>query len=178
MNNWLECELTFKSYLPLRLEVGMMFFRNLGQEEVELFTLDKIPENQEDFMKWNGTPVELFITDDNDNIIASHEEIGWFDEGEDSDELRDITIKDLNIILNRDSGILDVSIEVDEENGYNISIVEGKVVIRFVQESEEVYEEEDDDDEDDICSSCNGSGEGMYDGSTCGVCGGSGVNNY
>lgn len=32
-----------------------------------------------------------------------------------------------------------------------------------------------DDYEDEICSWCSGSGEGMYDGSTCGKCHGSGV---
>jgi len=33
----------------------------------------------------------------------------------------------------------------------------------------------DDDDEDEICSACSGSGEGMYDGSTCYKCKGCGV---
>jgi hypothetical protein len=33
---------------------------------------------------------------------------------------------------------------------------------------------EPEDDEDDICSACNGSGEGMYDGSTCYKCHGYG----
>ena len=32
-----------------------------------------------------------------------------------------------------------------------------------------------DDDEDEICSWCSGSGEGMYDGSNCRKCHGSGV---
>ena len=38
------------------------------------------------------------------------------------------------------------------------------------------YIEEHDDDEDEgmICPACNGSGEGMYDGSTCSRCGGYG----
>jgi len=31
-----------------------------------------------------------------------------------------------------------------------------------------------DEDEEGVCSSCNGSGEGMYDGSTCHECGGRG----
>lgn len=35
-------------------------------------------------------------------------------------------------------------------------------------------EEEIEDDEDDICPACNGSGEGMYDGSTCYKCHGTG----
>ena len=32
-----------------------------------------------------------------------------------------------------------------------------------------------DDEDESICPTCNGSGEGMYDGSRCGHCGGSGV---
>jgi len=35
--------------------------------------------------------------------------------------------------------------------------------------------DEDEDDEDEICSGCSGSGEGMYDGSTCYKCHGRGV---
>ena len=31
------------------------------------------------------------------------------------------------------------------------------------------------DDDDEICPACNGSGEGMYDGTRCRSCGGSGV---
>jgi len=40
--------------------------------------------------------------------------------------------------------------------------------------TEEEYEEAVDE-EDDICSGCSGSGEGMYDGSNCYKCGGSGI---
>lgn len=36
-------------------------------------------------------------------------------------------------------------------------------------------EEEEEELEDPLCTMCNGSGEGMYDGSRCSVCGGSGV---
>lgn len=35
-------------------------------------------------------------------------------------------------------------------------------------------EEEEEEDEDEICGACNGSGEGMYDGSTCSACKGAG----
>jgi hypothetical protein len=166
MTNWLECELTFKSFLPLRLEVGMMFFRKLSpgtpKEQIELFALDKPVQNADEFMKWNGTPVELFITDASGDVIASHDEIGWFDEGDHSDELTDITLEHLNIILNNYQGNLDVGIEDD-----GVSILDGKVIIRYVQE---MYEEDDDN----MCSHCNGTGEGQYDGSRCSVCGGSG----
>jgi len=40
---------------------------------------------------------------------------------------------------------------------------------------EEPEEDIEEDDEDEICSWCSGSGEGMYDGSTCGKCHGNGV---
>ena len=36
------------------------------------------------------------------------------------------------------------------------------------------HEELEDDDEEHICPACNGSGEGMYDGSSCSRCGGTG----
>jgi hypothetical protein len=170
MSNWLEAKLTFKSFLPLRLEVGMMFFRNLKDGEVELFVLDKLPEDHEEFMKWNSTPIELFIVDEEEDIIASHDEIGWWDEGDDVDHLSEVTIKHLNTILNTDDGILDIQMD-ETESGYTVVIAEGKVIIRYVQDPSEFEEEE----EDIICSSCNGTGEGMYDGSTCSVCDGLGV---
>lgn len=34
---------------------------------------------------------------------------------------------------------------------------------------------DDDDEYECICGHCNGSGEGMYDGTTCSACGGSGI---
>jgi len=38
----------------------------------------------------------------------------------------------------------------------------------------ELEDDEDEDEESGICGACNGSGEGMYDGSTCYSCGGAG----
>jgi DnaJ-class molecular chaperone len=40
--------------------------------------------------------------------------------------------------------------------------------LEFPQEQDEQFEP-------DLCATCNGSGEGMYDGSTCSACKGSGV---
>jgi hypothetical protein len=58
-----------------------------------------------------------------------------------------------------------------------------KSMMKSINENEfggpnEMDPDEDDDnyeDEEPMCSSCNGTGEGMYDGSRCRVCGGSGV---
>lgn len=49
------------------------------------------------------------------------------------------------------------------------------VTLAMIEDHEQALRDaEDDDDEDDICSACNGSGEGMYDGSTCYKCHGHG----
>jgi DnaJ-class molecular chaperone len=45
----------------------------------------------------------------------------------------------------------------------------------LVDPDEDLIEEEFDEDEDQICSGCSGSGEGMYDGSSCYKCHGSGI---
>lgn len=58
------------------------------------------------------------------------------------------------------------------DNGRSLSVIPDEDKFEIIDEYEE---EEDYEDEDIICSACNGSGEGMYDGSTCRVCGGSGV---
>jgi hypothetical protein len=43
------------------------------------------------------------------------------------------------------------------------------------EREEEVNKENDEDDEEGYCLNCSGSGEGMYDGSRCSSCKGSGV---
>lgn len=48
-------------------------------------------------------------------------------------------------------------------------------VATFVDEDEDEVEVENDYDGPNICVSCNGSGEGRYDGTRCSVCGGSGM---
>jgi hypothetical protein len=72
----------------------------------QVYILDKVPQNQEEYIQENGYPVELMISDDADRIVAhlfsdvpQKEEIAWWDEGDHTDEFRDITIKDINIIF-------------------------------------------------------------------------------
>ena len=47
------------------------------REFMELWALEKVPSNSEEFMLENGAPVELAIIDEDDEILATHEEIGW-----------------------------------------------------------------------------------------------------
>ena len=48
-------------------------------------------------------------------------------------------------------------------------------MIDDIEEDDLPDDEAPDDDEDCLCANCNGSGEGMHDGSICSTCGGSGV---
>jgi hypothetical protein len=97
-------ELVLKSYKPTKLEPGMWFVQKFQTgtkwELSEVFVLDKVPQDEQDFINRNGYPVHPYIIGEDDEILAEPEEIGWWDEGEETDEYRDITINDVNLIIN------------------------------------------------------------------------------
>jgi hypothetical protein len=132
---WSSAEIVLKSYLPLELEEGMLFvnriFIGVVEPYVELWQLEEIPEDIDEFMAKHGAPVELLIIDEDSNVLATDEEIGWWDEGEDTDELRDITLDDINLVLRAWEGYL--AIEIDEETETPV-IMEDKVVLSLDQE--------------------------------------------
>jgi hypothetical protein len=133
---WYPAEIVFNSYLPPELEVGMLFVNKISvgviEPFVELFELDELPEDPDTFMAKNGVPVELAIIDENGNLLASHNEIGWWDEGEHTDELRDITLDDINYLLREFDGYVDI--EYDEDEG--IIILENKVILSLVPDED------------------------------------------
>ena len=140
-------ELVLKSYKPPFLVKGMYFITKLNpntkKEYVELWQLTEIPQNTEEFLTKNGYPVELQIVID-DVVMASQENIGWFDAGEDTDELYDVTLKELNIILADYDGHLEIevkSIQLDGENEIAGAVVyDNKVTIRYPMfEQEDEY---------------------------------------
>ena len=110
----------------------MELFENNTQKE--LFELDQTflsPKEEEEFIAFNGYPVKPFIVEEYIDgsvpaILATPDEIGWFDEGEDTDELRDVTIDDLNYIIKYEQGF--ILIDVDGETG-EPTLAEGKVII-------------------------------------------------
>jgi hypothetical protein len=134
-------ELVLKSYKPLFLEKGMYFITKLNpgtrKEYVELWQLAEIPQNTEEFLVMNGYPVELQIVLDGEPV-AEHDEIGWFDKGDDVDEFEDISLKQINTILADYDGDLEIHVtEGEDENGeivYTISEFEGKVAVRYPTE--------------------------------------------
>ena len=123
-------ELVVKSYKPLFLEKGMLFITKLNpntrKEYVELWKLEEVPQNTEEFLITNGYPVELNIVV-GDQIVAEHHQIGWFDAGEDTDELYDITLKELNHILAEWDGELEIEVD-DEEKPF---IYMDKITMRY-----------------------------------------------
>ena len=132
---WYPAEISLSSYLPSELEVGMLFINRISvgviEPYIELFELEEIPEDPDAFMAKHGAPVELVIIDENNNVLARHNEIGWWDEGEDTDEYRDVTLDDINYILQEFEGYVDI--EYDE---YGVVFIEDRVVLSLVPEEE------------------------------------------
>jgi len=131
---WFPAEIILKSYLPLELEVGMLFVNRISvgviHPYIALFELEEIPEDPDTFMSKHGVPVELAIIDEDGDLLASHDEIGWWDDGEHTDELRDITLDDINYLLSEFDGY--INIETDEEN--DIILIEDKVILSLIPE--------------------------------------------
>lgn len=181
---YIPAKLVLKSYMPKQLEKGMLFITKIHQntlkEYVEIWQLDKVPiEPLEEFIIKHGAPVEPCIIDDEDGeIVAESSEIGWWDDGEESDEYRDISLIDINKAIREWDGLISLLVEEDEEEEEDLEIVtlQGKVVLADISaaldEEEELYEEEDPG----MCSACNGTGEdvGEY---PCSICKGTGADN-
>lgn len=179
---WHDAELVVKNYKPLQLEVGMLFIQKLHQgtlkENIELFILERVPQDEEAFIQKNGYPIELYVVDGEQNILASNEEIGLWDDG--GDDLYDISVEHVNTVFNDYDGCIqidmtDISEPNDEYSEYVPTMLEGNVILRFPQE--EWFEEdflEEEEEEDELCMFCNGTGEGEVPEYTCTHCKGSG----
>ena len=138
---WYPAEISLSSYLPDELQEGMLFINRISvgviDPYIELFELEEVPEDADAFMANNGAPVQLVIIDEDGDVLASHDDIGWWDEGEDSDEYREVTLDDINYLLREFDGYVDIEFDDDED----IVLIEGKVVLSLVPE-EELEEEE------------------------------------
>ena len=125
-------ELVLKSFKPLAIEIGMRFVRINSDKTVELFEITKANYDPEKFFQKHGCPVELYIMGEHDLVLATPDQIGWFDPSDESDEYRDIELKDINLILKDYEGSVEIEIEdVAYNYGAIIPIIEeGKVIIR------------------------------------------------
>jgi len=133
-----QAELVTNSYHPTYISKGQLFLRRIWpgseREFVELWKLEQDVEDEEVFIAVNGAPVHVLIIDINYpyNVIAYTEDIAWFDEGDESDELHDVTLNELNTILDKYQGML----EIDVDDDYVPLYQQDKVVIRYLQEEE------------------------------------------
>ena len=132
---WYPAEFAVESYLPDELEVGMLFTNRISvgviEPYIELFELEEVPEDADAFMAKHGAPVELVIIDDEGDLLASHDEIGWWDDGDDSDEYRDVTLDDINYLLRELDGYVDI--EIDE---YGVVLIDDRVVLTLAPEED------------------------------------------
>ena len=151
---YIEAQMVFKSYAPLKLEKGMLFLILEGRD-FQLRQLDFIPQDEQEYLRINGYPVEPYIMEmGNPNlkeqvVLATPEQIGWFDEGEWSDELCDIELKHFNRILERYYGWILIEMMETEEDEDELTpvIYNNKVTIAYADLEDEDDEDEDDPDE-------------------------------
>jgi hypothetical protein len=132
---WYPAEISLSSYMPPELEVGMLFINRISvgviEPYIELFELEEVPEDADAFMAKHGAPVELVIINEDEDILASHDEIGWWDDGDDSDEYRDVTLDDINYLLRELDGYVDI--EIDE---YGVVLIDDRVVLTLAPEED------------------------------------------
>ena len=133
---WYPAEISLSSYLPDELQEGMLFINRISvgvvEPYIELFELEEVPEDADAFMTKHGVPVQLVIIDDEGGLLASHDEIGWWDDGDDSDEYRDVTLDDINYLLRELDGYVDI--EVDE---YGVIHIEDRVILTLAPEEDD-----------------------------------------
>jgi hypothetical protein len=135
-------EMVVANYKPLRLEAGMLFLTKIHQgtikELIEIWALSKLPPDREEFLVKNGYPITIYIVrDSNGETLAEGAEIGWWDAGDDVDELRDISLKEINTILNDYEGILEMDFIETEDRIFIPRFVQEKVILRLLHTEEE-----------------------------------------
>lgn len=140
---FIEARLEFRNYDAPELEKGMLFMGITYDKLPVVYELKHHVSDKELFVSLNGYPVEPYIVSiSNPNIpgdeviFATPEEIGWWDEGDHSDELSDISLKQFNTILQEHGGILliemeDVETEYEDEEEIQPTLFQNKVTIRY-----------------------------------------------
>jgi hypothetical protein len=128
-------EVVLKSYKPLQLEVGMLFLNSLK----ELWVLDHNPIDEDAFYIEFGAPMEVVIIDGEGKEIVQHEQIGLWDDGEDSDEYTLINPEILSLIFDYFEGLVKISLDPETELPL---LVENRVVLSSPIDDEDYEEEE------------------------------------
>ena len=145
---YILAKLVFVSYQPDELTQDMMFKNDQGKIYSILST--RIPfKLLIEEVGYPVAPVIVSITanpDDKADIIATSDMIGWWDDGPQFDELRDVTTDDFNRILEEDDGILEIEMDIFDEDHLVPVLYNDKVTIRVVMDDEYDEDEEEYDD--------------------------------
>lgn len=133
--------LILNNYIPKAIELGMLFktvlYPNTDREFIELWSISdnhvRFFHDIDAFCAQYGYPVEVMIIDEDGETLAHPDQIGWWDEGKHTDELRDITLTDINRVIKEQQGNIEIEISSD---AYQIAQVvpimsEGKVILRI-----------------------------------------------
>jgi hypothetical protein len=142
---WTAVELVFKHYEPDELEIGMLFINTLypGNPSKEKLEVWELKEEDEEltpelmFIK-NGFPVKPYLIDEDDNIIATPDEIGWFDAGSKYLSFIPFGIKEMNFIFEEFDGLLEILIDeysLEEEEKIEAITEDNKVILRFLTDN-------------------------------------------
>ena len=121
----------------------MLFVKFVENDIPQLVELTDRYPHYESIVGEYGYPVELYITEESSiyEIICEPHEIGWFDEGEDSDELVEFSIKEANFILYKHAGLLEIQIHeefFDEDESVIPVYVDQKVIIKYIDDEESI----------------------------------------
>jgi len=131
-------KLVLINYQPKELEEDMMFAMDVqlrtfdgDYSYLHVHTLDKVPHDQDKYIRENGFPVYMYIIaqeqtnpDVSERILAAHDQIGWWDDGNDVDTLRIIELSDINDILMNEGYVM-----VDADEDGDPILEEGYVIL-------------------------------------------------
>lgn len=153
---YILAKLVFLNYFPEEIEEETLW--KCFDGEVYQLKYTKLP--LEHLLEKHGYPVKPYIMpisanpDDKVEPLVYPDQIGWWDEGPKSDELRDVTIKDFNDVLELYDGILHLEVNVDTSpDGTEFITPElymDKVTIGIAVDEKLEEDYEDDTDEDDL----------------------------
>jgi hypothetical protein len=134
-------KLVFEHYIPETLEKGMWFKQRIKDVIYgRIYEYDRIfqssapalsQEEFDSFVSVHGYPVKpriMSITANPDEpavTLATAEQIGWWDEDPSSDEMRDIELKDINMVLSD----YDSEIEIEIDDSYITSLEDDEIIV-------------------------------------------------
>jgi hypothetical protein len=125
----------------------MLFINKIARTDaVELFILEELPDDEEKFVVTHGYPVEPYIIQhellnnvETPIILAIPEQIGWWDDGDDVDELREMSIEEINNVISQFTGLLEIYLEDDDDP----LLIENRVMLRYLTDEEDWEDNED-----------------------------------